>query len=115
MDGISIIMFVVPLMLGVLFSILTLVPKGRDKPNTIFTGSLVTFFSSMLASICWFIFGLTWPAVATDVLFVSVAWLWFAVGIIFTVFTLVAAFKLVTAYFDNKKPKRLRMTESEED
>lgn len=109
MDSISIVMFIVPLLLAIILTMLTLTPKGADKPHTIFTGSMITFFSAMLASVCWFIFGLTWPAVATDAMFVSVAYLWYGIGVIFAVFTIVSAFKMVTAYFDNHKPEQLKL------
>ncbi len=98
-------MFIVPLPLAVLFSVLTLVPKGKDKPSGIFGGAMITFMCSLLAVICWMIFGLTWPAVATDSLFVSVAYLWYAISVIFVVFTLYVALRMLGPTLDTGKPR----------
>lgn len=103
MDSISIVQFSIPLVVALIFSLLTLVPKGDDEQSTIYVGSLVTFFSGLVACICWFVFGLTWPAVSSDVLFVSVAYLWYACGVVFGVLALYAGFRMLSAMFDNKE------------
>lgn len=111
--SVDLVMFVVPLMMAVVFSMLTLAPKGKDKPNNVFSGIMVTFMSSLIASISWFIFGLTWPAIATDVLFVSVAYLWYAIGVIFAVFTLAIGVRMLGPVFNEREEPRLRLQESD--
>lgn len=112
--AVDLIMFIVPLLLAVLFSVFTIVPKGKDSSSKPFSGSMITFFSSLVATICWFIFALTWPALATDALFVSVAYLWYAIGAIFGIFTLVTAIKMLGAMGDVDRP-RLTIQRSDEE
>lgn len=112
-DGVTLIQFTVPLIMALVFSVLTITPKGKDKPNNVFSGIMVTFMSSLIASISWFIFGLTWPAIATDVLFVSVAYLWYAIGIIFAVFTLAIGVRMLGPVFNEREEPRLRLQESD--
>ncbi len=109
----DLIMFIVPLLMGIIFSVLTLVPKGKDSSEKPFSGGAITFFSALLSMICWFIFGLTWPAVATSGLFVSVAYLWYAVGVIFGVFALVTGLKMLGAMTGVKR-SQLVLVEDED-
>jgi ABC-type dipeptide/oligopeptide/nickel transport system permease subunit len=115
MDAISLVMFIVPMLMAIIFTSLTLTPKGKDKPHNIFSGALITLMSAILASISWFIFGLTWPAVATDELFVTVANLWYAVGLIFAVFALVAGLRMLGPIFETRKPRLVLMQGDEEE
>ena len=112
--AVDLIMFIVPLLLAVLFSVFTIVPKGKDSSSKPFSGGLITFFSSLTATICWFIFALTWPALATSDLFVSVAYLWYAIGAIFGIFTLVTGIKMLGAMGDVKPPPKLVLKLSDE-
>jgi hypothetical protein len=114
MDSISLVMFIVPLLMAIIFTTLTLTPKGKDKPHNIFSGAMVTLMSAILASISWTIFGITWPAVATSEMFVTVAYLWYAVGLIFAVFALVAGLRMLGPAFETKKPRLLVIEEEEE-
>ncbi len=98
-------MFIVPLLLAVLFSVLTLIPKGKDKPSGIFSGAMITFMCSLLAAICWMIFGLTWPAVATVGLFISIAYLWYAISVIFVIFTFYVALRMLGPTLDTGQPR----------
>ena len=109
-DSISLVMFVVPLMTAIIFSMLTLVPKGKDKPSNIFSGSLITLLSSILAAISWFIFGLTWPALASSDMFVSIGYLWYIVGIVFSLFAAYVGFRMMGTIFETKQP-RLQLEE----
>ena len=104
-DAISIVMFVVPLMTAIIFSMLTLAPKGKDKPSNLFSGALVTLFSAILASISWFIFGLTWPALASSEMFVSVGYLWYVIGIVFALFAAYVGFRMMGTIFETNQPQ----------
>lgn len=105
MDAISLVMFIFPAILALIFTLIAIAPKGRDKSYNVFSGSMVTFLASLVASICWFVFGLTWPAVATTALFVTIAYLSYALGIIFAVFTITVGVMMMRASFDAKKPR----------
>jgi membrane-associated HD superfamily phosphohydrolase len=115
MDSISLIMFIVPMVTAIIFTPLTLLPKDKDKSHTIFSGATITLMSAILTSISWFIFGLTWPAVATSELFVTVAYLWYAVGLIFAVFALVVGLRMLGPVFETKKPRLVLMQGDEEE
>ena len=105
MDAITLLMFYTPLIIAILFTLIAVAPKGKDKSYNVFSGSMVTFLASLVAAICWFVFGLTWPAVATSVLFVTIGYLWYALGIIFAVFTITVGIMMLRASFEADKPR----------
>ena len=92
-------MFVVPLLMAIIFTMLAI--TSIKKPD------MTGFFASMISSITWFIFGLTWPAVATEDLFVSIGYLWYAVGTIFAILTLYMGLRMMGSIFEQKKTPRL--------
>jgi TRAP-type C4-dicarboxylate transport system permease small subunit len=116
LDGISLIQFIVPLLIAVIFSALTLMPKGKEKASNIFSNSIITFFGAIIASISWFIFGLTWPALATTELLVTVAYLWFGIGIIFVVITIAVGIRMLNTALEVKQPRlSIQQGDEEED
>lgn len=114
-DSITLVMFVVPLMVAVIFSMLTIAPKGKDKPQNLLSGALVTLLSSVLASIGWFIFGLTWPALATSEMLQSVGLLWFAIGIVFALFSAYVGLRMMGTIFETKPSSSLTIKVDEEE
>lgn len=105
-DDISLVMFVVPLAIAILFSVLALVAKGREQSQAeSFSSPLIVFLSCLLSSISWFIFGLTWPALATTEMFVAVGYLWYALGVIFAILTLYTGLKMMGDIFNEKQPR----------
>ena len=63
--------------------------------------------SMLISSIAWSIFGLTWPAVATTDMFVSVAYLWYAFALIFAIFTFYTGVKMLGSIFETKTSPKL--------
>jgi cytochrome c biogenesis protein CcdA len=98
-DSISLVMFVTPLMVGIIFTMLSYMALKEKKADV---GGLM---SSLIASIAWFIFGLTWAGVATSDMFLSVAYLWEIFGVIFAIITVYTGLKMMGAIFqENTKP-----------
>ena len=77
MDSITLIQFVVPFVMALIFTMLSL--AHLKKPDWL------TVISCILASIGWLIFSLTWPAVSTTEMFQGVAYLFGAFFLIFAV------------------------------
>jgi hypothetical protein len=102
-DGISIVMFIVPMSLAILFSLMTIITMKNPDYRTV--------MASIIASISWSIFALTWPALATMDMFVSVAYLFYALSIIFAVFAVAFGLRMMGAIFETKEQPRLRMVE----
>lgn len=75
---------------------------------------LTGLFSSILSSISWFIFGLTWPAVATTDMFVTVGWLWYAVGVIFALLAFYMGLRMMGQIF-GVKTRRLVLQDTEKE
>jgi exosortase/archaeosortase len=69
--------------------------------------TLTGFMSTLLASISWSIFGLTWPALATTDMFITVAYLWYAIALIFAVLTFYTGIKMLGAIFETAQKPRL--------
>lgn len=91
-------MFIVPLLMAIIFSLLAIVGLDVKKKQH----SVVDLMSSLIASVCWGIFGLVWPAVATDAMFVSIAFLWYGFGTIFMVITIYIGIRMIGAIFETK-------------
>ena len=53
----------------------------------------------------WFIFGLTWSAIAELEMFVSIGYLWFGLGVIFAIFTVYIWLRMLTDVFEEKIPR----------
>lgn len=113
-DSITLVMFIVPLMTAVIFSMLTIAPKGKEKAQNLFSSSMVTLLSSILASISWFIFGLTWPALATSEMMQAVGLLWYAMGIIFALFAAYVGLRMMGTMFETEVPKLVLKYQEEE-
>jgi hypothetical protein len=103
MDSISLIMFISPLMIAIIFTMLSYVALKEKKADV---GGLM---SSLIASITWFIFGLTWAGVVTSDMFLSVAYLWEILGVIFAIITLYTGLKMMGAIFSTEVKPMLTM------
>lgn len=108
-DSITLIMFIVPLVIAVIFSLLAVTPKSKDEPQNLFSGGLITLLSSVLASIAWFIFGLTWPALATTEMLQSIGLLWFALGVVFALFAAYVGLRMMGSIFETKPSQTLTL------
>jgi hypothetical protein len=104
-DSISLLMFTIPCLIAIIFSMMSLVELKNNKAQV--TG----IFSSLVASISWSIFGLLWPALSTQDMFVSIAYLWYAMATIFAVLTLYTGLKMMGAIFQEKPQQRLVMVD----
>lgn len=102
-DSISLVMFIVPLMVAIIFTMLSYMALKEKKADV---GGLM---SSLIASIAWFIFGLTWAGVATSEMFSSVAYLWEIFGVIFAIITLYTGLKMMGAIFSTEVKPMLTM------
>jgi hypothetical protein len=108
-DAISIVMFIVPLMISVVFTMLAYVALKEKKTD------VGGFMSSMLSAVGWFIFSQTWSYLATDEALRSIAFLWMALGIIFSVITVYLGMRMLLSVFDVKQKPKLTMEEDNED
>jgi signal transduction histidine kinase len=108
-DSLTIIMFAVPLVIAIIFTLLSIMSL-KDKQ-----ADVVGFFSSLVSAVCWFIFSLTWSGIATSDIFLSVSYLWMALGYIFSIITLYVGMKMLVAIFGEKPTKPLlQMTQDDE-
>jgi hypothetical protein len=84
--------------------------------QNVFSGSLIRLFSSIVASICWGVFGMLWPALATTDMLVYIAYLWYALAIIFAVFAVYIGMRMLGSIFETKTTPilTLRYNENEE-
>lgn len=105
MDSITLVMFILPALIAIIFTMLAIMGLDVKKKQH----SLVDLMSNLIASISWFIFGLVWPAVATDDLFLSISWLWFGFGTIFAVFTFYIGMRMIGAIFETKTKSILQI------
>lgn len=104
-DSITLVMFAFPMGVAVIFSLLTIIPKGEDKESATLSGSVVSLMSAILAAILWFISGLVWPALATTAMMVSIGYLWYAIGIIFVAFAIFIGVKMLGEIFRTETPR----------
>ena len=102
-------MFIVPLLVAIIFTMLSYTELKSEKADV---GGV---FAMMVASVTWFIFGLTWPAVATSDMFQSVAYLWYAFGIIFAVLAVYTGLKMMGVIFQKEIKPMLTMEADDED
>lgn len=100
-DSITIVQFVVPLMVAVIFTMLSYMALKEKQAD------VGGFFSSLISAIGWFIFGLTWAGLATTEMLRGISYLWMALGLIFSVITLYLGLKMLTAIFGEKPSKPL--------
>jgi hypothetical protein len=109
LSSLDLVMFVVPLMIAIIFTMLSYMALKEKKADV---GGLM---SSLIASIAWFIFGLTWAGVATSDMFLSVAYLWEIFGVIFAIITLYTGLKMMGAIFEVVEKPKLTMEEDNRD
>jgi hypothetical protein len=114
MDGVSLVMFIIPIVMALAFSFASIFgePSDTDPVN------LAGFLSSVIATICWFISALTWVGFATMEVLMWVGWLWFGLFWVFLPITLVRGFQMLKASVSLKPnkmhPLELREREQEE-
>jgi hypothetical protein len=108
-DSISLVMFVTPLLIGIIFTMLSYMALKDKKAD------VGGFMSSLIASIAWFIFAMTWVGVATSDMFSSVAYLWGTFGTIFAVITLYTGLKMLLSIFEVKTKPLLTMESDDRD
>jgi len=101
LDSISLIMFVIPILPGLIFSMISYV-EFEAKKQTVFS-----LMSNILAGLSWVIFGLTWPAVATSDMEISIAYLWYVMGIIYFVFAVANGMRMLGAIFHTDTAPKL--------
>lgn len=77
-------------------------------------GDVTGLMSSILASIGWSLFGLTWPAVSTEEMFVSIAYLWYVIGIIFALIATYTGMRMLGSIFQTKQ-RRLVLQDTDEE
>lgn len=78
-DAISLFMFAVPLMTGVIFFAISLAELKKDSYGN--RNWIAGLIGSVLGMPAWIVFGLVWPAFATQAVMVSWAYLWFGIGV----------------------------------
>jgi hypothetical protein len=114
MDAISLVMFCIPFLLGAVCSILSLL-NFLESDNRNDPANFVGIFFSGLAMVCWWLFALLWPAVATSAMYYAVAYLWMGLGFTFAAITFVQCFLVIRAAINVRKQPTLGIRESREE
>lgn len=114
MDGVSLVMFIIPIVMALAFSFASIFgePSESDPAN------LAGFLSSVIAMLCWFISALTWVGLATMEVLMWVGWLWFGLFWVFLPIAFWRGFQMLKASVSMKPnkqhPLEIRERESEE-
>jgi|WetSurMetagenome_2_1015567.scaffolds.fasta_scaffold80122_4 hypothetical protein len=107
MDSISLVQFVIPLLLSIVFTMLAV--TSLKKPDWL------TVFYCVLSGIGWMLFGLVWPAVSTMEMMQSIGLLWWAIGLIFCVLAVYSSLRLLGAISREVAKPKLTMEEDNRD
>ena len=107
MDSITLVQFIIPLMVSIIFTMLAV--TSLKKPDWL------TVFYCILSSIGWMLFGLVWPAVSTMDMMLSIGYLWYAIGVIFAVLSLYSGLRLLGAIGQEMKKPKLTMEPDDRD
>ena len=98
MDSITLVQFITPLLLSIIFTMLAV--STLKKPDWL------TVFYCILSAVGWLLFGLIWPAVTTTDMMVTIGWLWYGIGVIFCVLSVYSSLRLLGAIGSEiQKPK----------
>ena len=108
MDSITLVEFILPAMVSLIFTMLAV--SSLKKPDWL------TVFYCILSSVGWMIFGMMWPAVSTMDMMLSIGYLWWAIGVIFAVMALYSSLRLLGAIGrELQKPKLTMESDDRED
>ena len=107
MDSISLVQFIVPLLISIIFTMLAV--TSLKKPDWL------TVFYCILSAIGWMLFGLVWPAVSTMDMMQSIGLLWWAIGVIFCVLSLYSSLRLLGAIGAEVQKPKLSMQADDRD
>jgi hypothetical protein len=98
MDSITLVEFIFPALVAIIFTMLAV--TSLKKPDWL------TVFYCIMSGIGWMLFGLVWPAVTTTDMMLSIGYLWWAIGMIFCVLSLYSGLRLLGAIGSEiQKPK----------
>ena len=79
------------------------------------TQTVWSLMGNILAALGWGFFGLVWPAITTEAMFVSVAYLWYAIGIIFGLFAVYNGMRMLGAIFGVKQKPILSIQNNDDE
>jgi hypothetical protein len=107
LDSITLVEFVFPALLSLIFTMLAV--TSLKKPDWL------TVFYCILSSVGWMLFGLVWPAVSTMDMMLSIGYLWWAIGAIFAVLALYSGLRLLGAIGQEMQKPKLSMVPDDRD
>jgi len=110
MDGTSLVMFIIPIVMAFAFSFGGIFsdPSETDPVN------MAGFLCSLVGAICWLISAFTWAMLATMEALVWISWLWFGLFFVLISVTVYRGFSILReSVAKRKQPDMLEIRQRE--
>jgi hypothetical protein len=113
LDSLSMVMFAVVFVSGFVFFVMSLAETRRNEKGEVnFIAGLI---SSVIAFTSWMVFGLVWPAFATQDAFIPISYLWFGLAVVSGILAVFFGVQPIFALQHAKEPRRMVLQENRDE